>query len=391
DLRKILSERGRFPQAEALRLISQTAAGVQAMHDAGLVHRDLKPENVLVEDGPHARVTDFGLARAVSGAVLTRTEQLVGTAEYLAPELVAGRPLTPAADVYSLGVMGYEMSAGFRPFEAEHPAAVLRGHLDTAPARPDGFHDPVWDLVASMLAKDPAERPVAGEVARYSLRLAEWVEKADWGGRLAAGDPPRLDLPPAPVDPRPADPLPAAPSFASSSSGSSSSGSSGSPGSSGAETSFSLTPLPEAPPAAAEKAAESPRRRRRLIAGIVALLVLAAAGGGVWAALAGRHKPNITTLRPYDVTTSVTVAHNGDVTVTWTPVSASSLIIAVSTGPVAQRAPVAVVADSQAGSYLVTGTAQGLHCFFAEAYFTGPPPRGITQSTNTRNRCVTVP
>lgn len=396
DLRKILSERGPIPPVEALRLVSQTAAGVQAMHDIDLVHRDLKPENVLVEDGPLARVTDFGLARALSGAVLTRTEQLVGTAEYLAPELVAGRPLTSAADVYSLGVVAYEMIAGYRPFDAEHPAAVLRGHLDTAPVRPGGWHDQVWALVERMLAKDPAERPAAGEVASYSLRLAEWVERVDWGGQAGAGDPPLLDLSPAAsADPRPPDPLASAPLSSSSPSPGSGSpgspGSSGSSGSSGAETSFSLTPLPEAPPAAPEKGAgPPPRRRRRMVAGIVALLVLAAAGGGVFAALAGRHKPTVTTLRPYDVTTSVSVADNGNVTVTWTPVAASTFLIAVSTGPVAERSP-AGVPDSRAGSYTVRGTPPGLHCFFAEAYFTGPPPHGITRSTDIRKQCVTVP
>lgn len=407
DLRKILGARGRIPPAEALRLVGQIADGVQAMHDAGLVHRDLKPENVLVEAGPRARVTDFGLARALSGTVLTRTEQLVGTADYLAPELVAGRPLTPAADVYSLGVVAYEMIAGHRPFEAEHPAAVLRSHLDTTPPRPEGWHDRVWDLVAMMLAKDPAGRPAAGDVAAYSLRLSEWLEGTA-SGALPAFDPPSAagegrgaggeargaageargaageDPAPGPDAPALPGPLPP-PSAPGSSAASGASGSAGE-----VETSFSLTPLPEAPPAPPGKGrGPDRRRRRRLIAGAIALLVLVAGGAGALVALLGRQKPAVTTLRPYDVTTSVTPAANGNVTVTWTPVQASTFIIAVSAGPVAQRSP-AGVPDSRAGSYTVTGTPPGLHCFFAEAYFTGRPPRGLTRSSDTQKQCVTV-
>ena len=152
------------------------STALAATHRAGVVHRDLKPENVLVEHpgtpGARARVTDFGIARTAGGPTITRVNQLSGTAEYLAPELVAGRELAPPVDVYSLGVVAYEMLCGHRPFEGEHPAAVLRAQLDLEPRRPDGLAEPLWDTVRRCLAKDPAARPTAETVA------AEWVELA---------------------------------------------------------------------------------------------------------------------------------------------------------------------------------------------------------------------
>jgi serine/threonine-protein kinase len=155
------------------------ALGLATVHAAGVVHRDLKPENVLVghdRDGAvHAWLTDFGVAGAVSPAAgrrLTRASRLVGTPEYVAPELAAGRQATGAADVYALGVLAYETLSGRRPFDAEHPAALLRAHLEDVPQRPDGMTEEVWTLVAACLAKDPADRPDATRVAAAFTALA---------------------------------------------------------------------------------------------------------------------------------------------------------------------------------------------------------------------------
>ena len=172
----------------------------------GVVHRDLKPENVLVEQPPaapmRARLTDFGIARATRGSVLTHANQLLGTAEYLAPELVAGRPLTPAADVYSLGVVGYELFSGRRPFGGEHPAAVLRAHLEAPPAPLTELPGPLWDLLARCLAKDPADRPEAEQAGQELQRLAPIL-----AGRPPLGAAP--DHPPRPpVGAAPESPVP---------------------------------------------------------------------------------------------------------------------------------------------------------------------------------------
>ena len=151
------------------------------MHAAGIVHRDLKPENVLVTghgDDVHARLTDFGIAWTAGDVALTRLSRVVGTPAYIAPELVAGRPATSAADVYALGVVAYELLTGARPFDGDHPAALLRAHLEDEPARPPGLPAPVWQVVAACLAKEPAARPTAAELATVLPGL----------GALLAGD-----------------------------------------------------------------------------------------------------------------------------------------------------------------------------------------------------------
>ncbi|MDQ6840093.1 MAG: serine/threonine-protein kinase, partial [Actinomycetota bacterium] len=189
DLRRVLAERPTLPPAELCWLLAQAASGVDAMHAAGIVHRDIKPENVLVEVAPDGsgvvRITDFGLARALQGPTLTRTDQLVGTVDYLAPELVAGRPLSPAADIYSLGVMAYEMLCGWRPFgaEADHPAAILQAQLQGIPPRPPAVPGALWDLVSRCLAKDPAARPDAAGLRAELLAVATTL------GAAAALDP----------------------------------------------------------------------------------------------------------------------------------------------------------------------------------------------------------
>jgi serine/threonine-protein kinase len=373
DLRAMLSDRGQLGVAEACRLVSQVGAGVAAMHQVGVVHRDLKPENVLVA-GSIAKVTDFGISRALSGPSVTRTEQLVGTAEYLAPELVAGRPLTPAVDVYSLGVVFYETLAGRRPFEAEHPAAVLRSHLDSDPERPASLPDPVWDLVVRMMAKDPSGRPLAADVATYTADLAEWLSGATAGSvpPTAPAPGPALTAPP----PRPADIAGAAPMLTTT------------PGP--GETSEALGALRlEHPPAEPEPVDTSNRRRKLVLAG-VAVLVLAAAGTGVGLALTRGH-PKAKATQGRDVTAAVAVASNGTVTVSWKPVQAADfelLLISVRAGTTGTPSLSGVT--NSAGTYQVTGTPPGLHCFQALAYFTGAPPAALS-TTNHTKECVTVP
>jgi serine/threonine protein kinase len=378
DLRAVLSDRGCLDVIEACRLVAQVGAGVAAMHQGGVVHRDLKPENILVA-GSVAKITDFGIARALIGPSVTRTEQLVGTADYLAPELLLGRPLTPAADVYSLGVVFYETVAGRRPFEAEHPVAVMRSHLDAEPERPSGIPDPLWDLVVRMMAKDPEVRPPAEAVSSYASQLAEWLSEP---GSAAAPT-----LPPVPVSPStpassPADaarptPLPQV-----------------GPG----ETSISVRPPlrrlrdgeeeePEEP-AASELA--DPATRRRRIAALVGLVVLVAAGTGVGLALTRGHT-GTKAAEGRDVTSAVEVAANGTVTVSWKPVEATDLellLITVRAGT--SGTPKPVVVSNSAGVYRVTGTPPGLHCFQALAYFTGPPPATLSAPNDTKE-CFTVP
>jgi serine/threonine protein kinase, bacterial len=218
DLRDLLRREGTLPPALACLVASQVAEGLAAAHAAGVVHRDLKPENVLLghgeDGGPVARVTDFGLAKLVHATSVARLTQVVGTPGYMAPELAGPGPRTAAIDVYALGVLLYELLAGRRPFDGDHPLAVLRAHVEQAPDRPPGLADELWDLIAACLAKDPSERPPA---ATLVARLASLGSALDGLPALPAGQatpvgeagsslgaqPTRLRMRPGP-EPRPA-------------------------------------------------------------------------------------------------------------------------------------------------------------------------------------------
>lgn len=204
--------------ADACLILGQVASGLAAVHEQGLVHRDIKPDNVLVtvRDGrPHALIADFGIAYHRDGPRLTRagTGGLVGTPEYLAPELRAGDVPTGAADCFALGVMAYELFAGERPFDRA-------GRRSGPPPRPRGLPDGAWEVVLACLSVRPEDRPDAALLAEWFAELSEsptarptarsrfgWTDGLP--GRRAAG----ADVTEATTDPGatgPADPLAAA-------------------------------------------------------------------------------------------------------------------------------------------------------------------------------------
>ncbi|MFI6823123.1 protein kinase [Micromonospora sp. NPDC050187] len=190
---RVAASRGAFDQDRAVTVLAQVAGALAAVHAAGIVHRDIKPENVLVTwrgGEPWSRLTDFGVAQVADGQTLTQHGHTVGTPAYLAPELALGRTATTAVDVYALGVLGYELLAGRRPFDAEHPLGLLRAHIEDEPVRPDGLAEPLWQLVRQCLAKRPEDRP---EPARLADRLAALGGPA---GALPVDAPP--PLPPTP-------------------------------------------------------------------------------------------------------------------------------------------------------------------------------------------------
>ncbi len=174
DLRQVM---GAAPigRSGAARLLAQVASALAAVHAAGIVHRDLKPENVLVEQPAGemvARLTDFGIARAAADPSLTRSSRILGTPAYLAPELAAGRPATASSDVYSFGIMAYELLAGRRPFDGDNAAALIRAHMEDRPLRPAGLAEPLWAVLERCLAKAPDARPTATELAHDLPGLA---------------------------------------------------------------------------------------------------------------------------------------------------------------------------------------------------------------------------
>jgi uncharacterized membrane protein YgcG len=153
---------GPMPPAEAARVVAAVADALEAAHQAGVVHRDVKPGNVFLTSAGEIKVLDFGIASAAGDAALT-TGDLLGTAAYLAPERVLGHRATPAADIYALGVVLYELLAGHRPFEAGSEVELAMAHVNADP--------PPLDLVAPStppflsaachhaMAKDPSARP----------------------------------------------------------------------------------------------------------------------------------------------------------------------------------------------------------------------------------------
>ncbi|KUM35674.1 protein kinase [Arthrobacter sp. EpRS71] len=154
-----------------LSIISQTARALAVAHAQGLVHRDIKPGNLLITPDNRVKVTDFGIARLADQVPLTQTGQVMGTAQYLAPEQATGQTATGSSDIYSLGVIGYECLTGHRPFTGESQIAIALAQVnDAPPPLPETLPTPVRALLMSMLAKDPKNRPA------NAIKLAEAAE-----------------------------------------------------------------------------------------------------------------------------------------------------------------------------------------------------------------------
>jgi serine/threonine protein kinase len=163
SLSERIASEGTLSLEEALRMASDLADALEALHARGLVHRDVKPANVMVDERGAAALTDFGLARGVADTVLTRTGMVVGTVDYLAPELIRGERATHSSDVYALGCVLYECLAGAPPFAGRSFVETLLAHVREEPRDLSEMRDDLpesfsWTVLKA-LAKDPAERP----------------------------------------------------------------------------------------------------------------------------------------------------------------------------------------------------------------------------------------
>jgi serine/threonine protein kinase len=176
SLQEKIDRSGPLEVKEILRIAKQIASGLAAAHEQGLVHRDIKPSNILLENGvERVMITDFGLARAMDDASLTRSGVIAGTPQYMSPEQAQGETVDHRADLFSLGSVMYAMGTGHSPFRAETAMAVLRRVCEhrPRPIREVNPEIPVWlaEIIEKLLAKEPGHRfREAGEVARLLER-----------------------------------------------------------------------------------------------------------------------------------------------------------------------------------------------------------------------------
>lgn len=305
DLRTRLDRDKRLAPEAAVAIVADIADGLAAAHAAGVVHRDVKPENVLLDmQGPlgpggshRALLTDFGVAKLIDTPRRTRATKIIGTPDYLAPEIVEGLPPRAAVDIYALATVLYELLAGFTPFGGGHPGAVLRRHVTETVAPLPGIPDELWQLLVQCLAKAPASRLRASELG---ARLRELLP-------LLVGMPP-LDVDEPDAEDDEEEPY-EAPSEQPASSAPVRRGAvplvpGAKPADSNRDTHTSMrVPAPDELAGGARGTARVPRaagaprpgsarnraatRRRRVVVSVAAVVLVAAAGVGTWAATSG--------------------------------------------------------------------------------------------------------
>lgn len=179
DLKTLIKQKERFSVSEALELMIQACSGVGYAHRAGLVHCDIKPHNMLVTPEGRLKVTDFGIARALSTiSPDERSEVVWGSPHYFSPEQASGLPPSPASDVYSLGVILYEMLAGRLPFIASDSAELARMHREDLPVAPRYFNTSIpaklEEIILKVLSKEPSARyRTADQLGRLLMGLYE--------------------------------------------------------------------------------------------------------------------------------------------------------------------------------------------------------------------------
>lgn len=161
-LRELLRERGPMPPHAVAAVLRPVLGGLGVAHRAGLVHRDIKPENVLISDDGEVKLVDFGLVRATAEAGITSTSVILGTAGYLSPEQVEGRPTGPRSDVYSTGIMAFELLTGTMPFRGDSALSVAHQRLERDVPPPssmiDGVPEQFDEFIGRATARNPQDR-----------------------------------------------------------------------------------------------------------------------------------------------------------------------------------------------------------------------------------------
>ncbi|MGI9252797.1 MAG: protein kinase domain-containing protein, partial [Thermomicrobiales bacterium] len=195
-LKEIIDREGPFHPDDVAGLLQQVCAALDYAHERGYVHRDVKPQNILVSDDGHAIVLDFGIAKGLSDSNLTDVGAGLGTVHYISPEQASGLVATPSSDIYSVGVVAYEMLTRMLPFDADTPVGVAMQHIQEPPPAPSemlpSIPPAVDAIVMRALEKDPTRRfPSAGAFARAMTYWRQYRPSA-----VAAVAPPTQAAPP---------------------------------------------------------------------------------------------------------------------------------------------------------------------------------------------------
>ncbi|MFE6130759.1 serine/threonine-protein kinase [Streptomyces sp. NPDC056437] len=304
DLRTRLDRERRLAPQAAVAIIADVADALAVAHAAGIVHRDVKPENILLDmEGPlgpagshPALLTDFGVAKLIDTPRRTKASRIIGTPDYLAPEIVEGLPPRAAVDIYALATVLYELLAGFTPFGGGHPGAVLRRHVTETVVPLPGIPDELWQLINQCLAKAPASRLRASEVGARLRELQPMLAgmpplDVDEPDAEPQAEPYEDETPTAPGEVRRRGAVPLVPGAA--------------PADSNRDTHTSMrVPAPDELAGGARGTARAPRtpgqrrpgsarhksdtvRKRRIVLGVAGVVVAAALGVGGWLAASG--------------------------------------------------------------------------------------------------------
>jgi serine/threonine protein kinase/tetratricopeptide (TPR) repeat protein len=153
DLRQLIRKVGWLSPGQAVGIARQVCDGLEEAHKLGVVHRDLKPQNVMLDEDGNARIMDFGIARSLSGKSITGAGAFIGTPEYMSPEQVEGKDVDERSDIYSLGIILYEMVTGRRPFDGDTPLSIAHKHKYEAPEDPRKVNPQVPDSLARIILK----------------------------------------------------------------------------------------------------------------------------------------------------------------------------------------------------------------------------------------------
>ncbi|MFE6890199.1 serine/threonine-protein kinase [Streptomyces sp. NPDC057694] len=308
DLRTRLERERRLAPEAAVAIAADVADALAAAHAAGIVHRDVKPENILLDmqgplgpGGAHpALLTDFGIAKLIDTPRRTKATKIIGTPDYLAPEIVEGLPPRAAVDIYALATVLYELLAGFTPFGGGHPGAILRRHVTETVVPLPGIPDELWQLLIQCLAKAPASRLRASEMAARLRELQPFLagiaplDVDEPGAEEDAEEPQEPAEEPREVERPRRGAVPLVPGTASADSN--------------RDTHTSMrVPAPDELAGGARGTARVPRasgaprpgsarnrhsaRRRRITLGVAGVVLAAVVGGGIWAVTSGGDEP----------------------------------------------------------------------------------------------------